>query len=324
MKGGVNASCLASCEAPVRSPHGPIEIRLRMSLDLSPHTTAAVAPLSAAGLRWIAPWLIGIALLIAAVLERHLVGANTDVGWLLTAGEKWLSGQRLYGEVLETNPPIAVLTYLPAIVIGRALGIAPEIVVDALVFVAALLSIAACALILRGADLAITRRPWWLGLSAVAVLLLLPAQSFGQREQVALIALLPMLALGARRAAGSPVTFWMSLVAGSGAGLTLCFKPHFAAAVAAAPLVAAWCVRSWRPLFASECWIAGVAVVLSGALTLWFVPDYVAIVVPLVRDVYLQLPRPVAHLLFGEPVADRKSTRLNSSHESVSRMPSSA
>lgn len=37
--------------------------------------------------------------------------ANTDVSWLLTVAERVLDGQRPYVEIIETNPPIAPLTY---------------------------------------------------------------------------------------------------------------------------------------------------------------------------------------------------------------------
>jgi hypothetical protein len=80
---------------------------------------------------------------------RHVVAANTDVSWLLIAGERWLDGQRLYSDILETNPPMAVLVYIPGILIARALGLSAEIVVDGLVFAAIALSLAIAARILR-------------------------------------------------------------------------------------------------------------------------------------------------------------------------------
>src|SRR5437016_89322 len=74
------------------------------------------------------PWLIIAALLGVAIVLRHLVAANTDVSWLLTAGERILDGQRLYVDVIETNPPMAVLVYIPGIVIARALHLPAEMV----------------------------------------------------------------------------------------------------------------------------------------------------------------------------------------------------
>lgn len=273
-----------------------------MSVDLS--TTARTPPFSASAdrLQSIAPWLMLGVLLVFAVLQRLLVPANIDVAWLLTAGEKVLGGHALYGEVLETNPPMAVGTYLPAILLSRLLGLAPETVADALVFLAALTSVAMVAAILRRSALRAQGSPWPALLFTLAVLLILPGQNFAQREHIALIVLLPALAVTARRAVGESPALWSIVVAGLSAGWTLSFKPHFALGVAAAPLVAAFCRRSVRPLVAPECLLAAALVVLYALAALIWLPDYFTVVLPLVRDVYLQLKRPLVELVVGTPM----------------------
>ena len=82
------------------------------------------------------PWISIVILFAAAVALRHVLAANTDVSWLLTVGERVLDGQRLYVDVMPTNPPMAVLAYMPGIVIARALGLPVEIVTDSLMFAA--------------------------------------------------------------------------------------------------------------------------------------------------------------------------------------------
>jgi hypothetical protein len=150
----------------------------------------------------ILPWLALAALFVVAVVLRHVVAANTDVSWLLTAGERVLSGQRLYVDVIETNPPMAVLAYTPAIVIARALGLAAETVVDALMFIGIFASLGLSARILVRNDMVARGQGWPLALLAFAVLAILPTQTFGQREHIAVIALLPMLAVMAGRMTG--------------------------------------------------------------------------------------------------------------------------
>jgi hypothetical protein len=273
-----------------------------MSVDFS--TTARTSPFSAVNdrLQGLAPWLaLGLVLGLAA-LQRLLVPANIDVAWLLTAGEKVLGGHVLYGEVLETNPPMAVGTYLPAILLSRLLGLPPETVTDTLVFVAALTSVALVAAILGGSTLRGQARPWPALLFMLAVLLILPGQNFAQREHIALIVLLPAFAVTARRAVGETPPLWAIVVAGLGAGWALSFKPHFVLGIAAAPLVAALCRRSVRPLVAPECLLAGALVALYGLATVIWLPDYFTVVLPMVRDVYLQLKRPFVELLVSTPV----------------------
>lgn len=78
----------------------------------------------------LAPWLAVAALFVVAIVLRHVLPANTDVTWRLTVAERVIDGQRLYADVIETNPPVAVLTWIPAIAVARALGLVAEMVTD--------------------------------------------------------------------------------------------------------------------------------------------------------------------------------------------------
>jgi hypothetical protein len=112
------------------------------------HSDAAVP--TARGRGW--PDMLGGVAALAAVLGaatlRAALQTNSDVAWLLTVGEKVLDGQRLYVDVIETNPPASVLVYVPAIALGRLLGIAPERMLDAQIFFGVLLSLALTWLVL--------------------------------------------------------------------------------------------------------------------------------------------------------------------------------
>ena len=57
-------------------------------------------------------WLSILIVFVVAVLLRQVVPLNTDVSWLLTVGERVLNGERLYSDIVEINPPMAVLSYL--------------------------------------------------------------------------------------------------------------------------------------------------------------------------------------------------------------------
>src|ERR1700680_4806398 len=95
-------------------------------------------------------WWLSIALVFAvAILLRQIVPLNTDVSWLLTIGERVLDGQRLYVDIVEINPPMAVFAYLPGIAVARALGVDPKNVTDALILILAAASLVATARVLR-------------------------------------------------------------------------------------------------------------------------------------------------------------------------------
>ncbi len=235
------------------------------------------------------PWLALAALFAAAIALRHELAANTDVSWLLTVAERVLNGQRLYLDVIETNPPMAVLVYMPGILIARATGLSPEAVTDALIFVAIFASLAVTVRILKNARVVEAHDGWPLALLAFAVLALLPAKTFGQREHIAVIELLPALALYASKARGARAPLWAVIVAGVGAGLAMAFKPYFAIGIFCGVAALALQSRSWRMLFAPENFIAAAIVAIYGVCVVIFYPEFFSFIAPLVRDVYVRV-----------------------------------
>jgi hypothetical protein len=246
------------------------------------------------------PWRGGLALaaLVAvAIALRHWLAANTDVSWLLTCAERVIDGGRLYADIIETNPPMAVLVYIPGVLLARALGCPAETVTDALVFAAILVSLAATASILRRSAARRGVPGWPLGLLGFFVLAILPMQTFGQREHIALIGLLPMLAVIALRAQGEAPPRWAVVTAGLGAGVALAFKPYFAIGLGCGLGALAVQARAWRGLVAPENVIAAAfgALYLVG-VTLLF-PEFFSVIGPMVRDVYLPVGLPFEALL---------------------------
>jgi hypothetical protein len=235
----------------------------------------------------LAPWLALAALFATALIMRHVLAANADVSWLLTVAERVLDGQRLYVDVIETNPPMAVLTYIPGVIIARALGLPAEMVTDSLVFVAIFASLAIAARILRNSPVLEGLPGWPLALLGFAVLAVLPAKTFGQREHIAVVELLPAIALYAVRIRGGRAPLWAVIAAGFGAGLAMTFKPHFAIGILCGLTAVAIQARSWRILFATENFIAAAVV---AAYALWVVvvfPELLSDIAPLARDIYV-------------------------------------
>ena len=238
-----------------------------------------------------------------AVILRAFVAANTDVSWLLTVCEKMLDGQRLYADIIETNPPIAVLAYMPSVLIEHAFGVRAEIITDLLVFAAVALSMTVTARILRRLPSSGLRDNWLLAIACAAILTILPMQSFGQREHLAFISFLPALAVLILRAQNIPVPAWAVIAAGLGAGVMLMFKPYFILGFGAGILAAAFCARSWRVLFAPENVIAAATVIAYVIFIYIFYPAYFTQIYPLVRDVYLLFTLSMAQTIASAGVA---------------------
>jgi hypothetical protein len=246
----------------------------------------------------VVPWLVLALLFAAALWLRQVVAANTDVSWLLTAADKVMSGGRLYVDVIETNPPAAVLAYMPALWLAKALGVRAEIVVDGLVFAAIFASLVIVAKILKPSAVVLNDMPRWpLAWLGFAVLAILPAQTFGQREHIAVIVLLPMLAVTAQRMQQEMPPLRAVLVAGLGAAVALSFKPQFAIGLGCA--VAASCVhaRNWRLVLTPENLLTAALAALYLAGTVVLYPEYVTVILPLLRDVYVPVGLSLADML---------------------------
>jgi hypothetical protein len=263
-----------------------------MSIAADQHFSATRVHRPAAAMHW----LVLTAIVAAAVLLRLILGSNMDVSWDLTLAEKVASGQRLYVDILEVNPPATVLLYLPAVLIERAIGLRADIAVELLVFFAAFASIYVSGRILSAAQLLDEVNCWRLAALTLAVLTVLPTRTFGEREHIAVMALLPFLTLVMARGAGRSVSFWWLLIGGIGAGITMVIKPHFAIPIGLAIATACVCARSLRPLFALENWIAAIVALAYGVYVVTAYPEFLSEMLPLAQATYLPVRMPPLRL----------------------------
>ncbi|MEZ2141128.1 hypothetical protein AAE026_02295 [Bradyrhizobium sp. DN5] len=235
------------------------------------------------------------AILLAALVIQIPLVLNADLGWLLTANEKILDGRKLGIDLFESNPPLSVYMYMPAVMLSRMTGVAPEFIVIVLVIVeiaGALLMMdrAAAAAKLGARERSIST---W---SFALLLAILPGAIFGQREHIAVIALTPFVAITALRWRGLDPG-WVAIVAGAGAGLAMSIKPFFALVAGLPILLGALRQRSLRPLFTSEACTAGAVVIGYGAVVVALFPAYLSTYAPMVAEAYLPIRREFGSLL---------------------------
>jgi hypothetical protein len=231
-----------------------------------------------------AVWLLPAAVVVAAVLMRVRALENADVSWLLTLAEKLLDGSR---DFIEVNPPGAIFAYVPAVWLARISGIAPETASDMLVFLLAFGSLASAWLIL-GAKHADLRKMPVVTAGAVAVLLVLPAYTFGEREHLCVLLILPWAAAVVARLEGRTPDGLLLVIAGIGCGLCLMVKPHFILIVGVLSCALAWRRRSPRMLFTLENGIVALLLALY-LMMLWTeFPEFFAQTMPLVTAVYVR------------------------------------
>ena len=239
--------------------------------------------------------------LVGAILMSgtawHIAGpANTDIAWLLTVGGRILDGAVPYRDIIETNPPGSVLLYLPAVLIGRASGLDAQAIVMGLTGLACAACLLACASVLRPVVLPGLRGP--LTAAVAAVLVLLPLGSFGQREHVIFMTMLPLLCRVAARSLGDDGRRAApAVLAGAAAAVGFAVKPYYVLGLVG-PAALLWRRRGWCALAGSvDLWTAGcVAGALLCAQLLLF-PAFAHDVLPLLVRIYLPQRQPTADLL---------------------------
>jgi hypothetical protein len=240
------------------------------------------------------PLLAGLAV---AVLSQVVVGTSSDTSWLISLCEKILDGKKLYVDFVESNPPAAVFLYMPAVAAARALGVRPEFMVSLFGFLGVVASLALSARILSRAGLARGARSAEYGV-AVFAMAVLPSAAFDQREHLALLFGLPLLAALAARASGAKVEPFAAALAGAAAAVTISVKPYFVLAIAPVVLYAFW-RAGWRALLgAVEIYVLAAAAAISLILSAALFPAYFDKVLPLVTAIYVPQRRAMAYLVF--------------------------
>ena len=245
----------------------------------------------------------------AWVLYRilFLIPVNADNSWLLVACERILDGQRLNIDFVEVNPPFSIWLYMPFVLVERFIGVPAEEVMFAGIIAWTLGALAVSSLILLRADLAYhkPRYAWALPIAFLIVVGMMPAE-FGEREQFALIAMLPWLALHCARVrsidfvAGTKAE---KLLAGLCAAIVVMVKPpYFVLALLVPSAVEAARRRSLRPLFTSEN-ITGAIITLGYLVSIiLFDQRYLTEIMPLIEQLYLPESKSFLALLLGFPL----------------------
>ncbi|MDB5382878.1 MAG: hypothetical protein JWO26_2510 [Rhodospirillales bacterium] len=212
---------------------------------------------------------------------------NHDVAAVLNFAERWLSGERLYRDLIDVNPPLVfIITLIPA-----ALGAwTPLDGTEALL----VCMLALCAGIWRMT--VSLRRGRAEGpieaatLSAVIPLTLVMAgYDFGQREHLMAICAIPYAILAARRIEGLYTGRALAIGVTLLAAIAFALKPHF---LVVPGLIEAFMLlkRGPRRALADPLpWVmAAVWIVYLASIPLLF-PDYFGYVVPLVWQFYIDL-----------------------------------
>ena len=240
-------------------------------------------------------------ILAIAILQQVVFGAFGDISWLITVCEGWLDGRTPYVDMIDPNPPAAILVYMPPVALARLLHLRPEAVVAAYGLLIACGAIAYLADALARARLVPAEKDGWLRIAAVAVLIL-PGRTFDERDFFALLFGLPFIGLWAARANGARPEAWRVVLGGFSLAAMIALKPPYGAiALALTPYLI---LRTGLILacLAFEAYIAAALLALYVYGVFQAFPAYVHDIVPTVALAYIPVRESAGELIVNAGV----------------------
>jgi len=228
---------------------------------------------------------------------------NHDVGAVLDVAHRWVSGERLYVDIIDVNFPLVFIVYAIPELMSQFFGGSPVVWLNGLLIAAVLGSFLACRKLVH--LIPSTSHPLAEALLPPVILFalaVLPNDMFGQREHIMLIAAMPYLLLAGVRAEGGKATFAMRLGIGIAAGIGFGLKPFFLFIPLFVELYLL-ALRGWRPTFTDVVpWSIG-AIAVAHVLIVFFVtPAYGEVVLPLVAELYSEVGDSTSSVLTGKLV----------------------
>lgn len=242
---------------------------------------------------------VSIAILVAigAIILNTSLEVNWDASFFLHASRKFFAGGRYSTHFFETTPPLALLVHLPAVSFADLLHLPVVGVFKTYVFSLCALSSFLCFRMLRpfGKMLAID-----LTLITTAALILLPAESFGQREHLSIVLVFPYIFLMAARLEGLSLSRPLASLVGVLAGIGFGIKPFFVIPLCMAESYFYFRRRRFEVMRPEILGI--VAVTIGYAVSLWFFfSDYFTVVLPIVAHLYYPyIARPIENVIFAK------------------------
>jgi hypothetical protein len=169
----------------------------------------------------------GLVLIALGLVAPFAGRPTTDTAWLQYLAHRMLSGDRLYVDLIEANPPLIVWLNLPAALLSRMTGLPGALLYNMMVLCLGIGSVLVCRSLLSRLLPETPALQRYLTLALIAILFPLIRGNFGQREHLALLLLLPFALLSAMRIRNVPTSRVAAIVIGAAAGLGIALKPYF-------------------------------------------------------------------------------------------------
>lgn len=232
-------------------------------------------------------WLIVVCLFVVGIIVQANTMLNFDVSWLMKAANQLLSGKHYYADFIETNPPMILYVYMPAVLLSKIIHLSYAISFKVYTFALLAVVIFLCNILMRCIfDRNDQGIRYGLLLAITFTLVIMPGYSFGEREHFAIILTLPYLFLLDLRLSSKTFNYGLIILVGIFAGVGFAIKPHFLFALIACEIFLIYKKRNLFVCFRLETFIIALIILLYAASLFLLTPDYLFKVWPLVYHLY--------------------------------------
>lgn len=212
---------------------------------------------------------------------------NQDVAVVLSVAERWMSGERLYLDVIDVNPPLIFMLNLVPVAISKILPVSDASALTFCVLALALWSAWASYRLLPVLAVVEERTAQFLLLPLLLfITIVFPSEMFAQREHLMALGMIPYLLLAAARCDHKLVPWSQSLSIAVIAAVGFALKPHFLVVPLAVEIYLMVVIGPRLVLRDPVPWLMG-GIMAAYVLLAWLVtPAYFTFVLPLVVDAY--------------------------------------
>jgi hypothetical protein len=241
-----------------------------------------------------------VGIFLTSLLSFRIQGTIPDTSWLLTVLDRMHQGDRLYRDVIETNPPFSVWLYLPPHSVASLLGISPELATNIYTFSICFAAVAAACWMMVSAGLAERSSIKILFPALLCFTTLLAGNTFTERDQIGAVMALPLFVLASWRAdSGSKVgprrAHW--LVAGVCGSVLPLAKFYYAIVWITVGCWLAYKGRSLKTILLPEFLVIAVILGVYVSSVVLIYPEYFDSMFPLLKETYLVSRSPFLSLI---------------------------
>lgn len=233
-------------------------------------------------------WLLTIlCIFVIGIIVQANTMLNFDVSWLMKAADQLLRGKHYYVDFIETNPPLILYIYMPAVVLAKIMHLSYAVAFKLYTFVVIAGIIFSCNVLMQYIfEHKDNNIRYGLLVAITFTLALMPGYSFGEREHFAIMLTLPYLFLLNLRLSNKTLNYSLIVLVGIIAGIGFAIKPHFLFALIACELFFIYKKRSLFACFRLETMVIVLVISLYLVSLFLLTPNYLLKVWPLVYHLY--------------------------------------